>query len=214
MRSCAIFDLDGTIIDNSSEQVFLKYLLEGGELPLRYLSQWLFDFIRLRDLRQAKANKVYLKGLDYQHICNLAQICFTERLVDRISPKVFNLIESHRAEGQAIVILSGSLDLLVRYFYEHLKADLMVGYALEVVDGAITGHCVGLNPYGENKAKLVQELAEAHNFDLSKSYAYGNHHSDAHKLKRVGHPVAVNPDRKLRAIAAANNWQTEQFHIE
>ena len=87
MRSCAIFDLDGTIIDNSSERVFLKYLLEGGELPLRNLSQWLFDFIRLRDLRQAKANKVYLKGLDYQHIYNLAKVCFAEHLVDRISPE-------------------------------------------------------------------------------------------------------------------------------
>ena len=214
MRSCAVFDLDGTIIDNSSERVFLKYLLEGGELPLRYLSQWLFDFIRLRDLRQAKANKVYLKGLDYQHICNLAQICFTERLVDRISPKVFDLIESHRAEGRAVIILSGSLELLVRLFYEHLKADLMIGYALEVIEEEITGRGVGLNPYGENKAQLVQGLAEAHNFDLSESYAYGNHHSDAHKLKRVGHPVAVNPDRKLREIAAANDWQIEQFHVD
>ena len=214
MRSCAIFDLDGTIIDNSSERVFLKYLLEGGELPLRYLSQWLFDFIRLRDLRQAKANKVYLKELDYQHICNLAQICFTERLVDRISPKVFDLIESHRAEGRAVIILSGSLELLVRLFYEHLKADLMIGYALEVIEEEITGRGVGLNPYGENKAQLVQGLAEAHNFDLSESYAYGNHHSDAHKLKRVGHPVAVNPDRKLREIAAANDWQIEQFHVD
>ena len=214
MRSCAVFDLDGTIIDNSSERVFLKYLLERGELPLRNLSQWLLDFIRTRDLRQAKANKVYLKGLDYQHICDLAQICFTERLVERISPKVFDLIEFHRAEGRSIVILSGSLELLVRLFYEHLKADLMIGYALEVIEEKITARGVGLNPYGENKAKLVQELAETHNFDLSESYAYGNHHSDAHKLKRVGHPVAVNPDRKLREIASANDWQIEQFHIE
>ena len=214
MRSCAVFDLDGTIIDNSSERVFLKYLLERGELPLRNLSQWLFDFIRLRDLRQAKANKVYLKGLDYQHICDLAQTCFTECLVERISPKVFDLIESHRAEGRSIVILSGSLELLVQFFHEHLKANLMIGYTLEVVDGAITGRGVGLNPYGENKAKLVQELAEAHNFDLIESYAYGNHHSDAHKLKRVGHPVAVNPDRKLQEIASANGWQIEQFHTE
>ena len=214
MRSCAIFDLDGTIIDNSSERVFLKYLLESGELPFRNLSQWLLDFIRIQDLRQAKANKVYLKGLKYQHIHNLAQICFTERLVERISPKVFDLIESHRAEGRAVVILSGSLELLVQFFYEHLNADLMVGYALEVIEEEITGHGVGLNPYGENKAKLVQRLAETHNFDLSESYAYGNHHSDAHKLKRVGHPVAVNPDRKLREIAVANGWQIEQFHTD
>ena len=214
MRSCAVFDLDGTIIDNSSERVFLKYLLERGELPLRNLSQWLLDFIRTRDLRQAKANKVYLKGLDYQHICDLAQICFTECLVERISPKVFDLIEFHRTEGRTIVILSGSLELLVRFFYEHLKADLMIGYALEVIEEEITGRGVGLNPYGENKAKLVQELAEAHNFDLSESYAYGNHHSDAHKLKQVGHPVAVNPDRKLQEIASANDWQIEQFHTD
>ena len=214
MPSCAVFDLDGTIIDNSSERTFLKYLLESGELPFRNLSQWLLDFIRIQDLRQAKANKVYLKGLNYQHICNLAQTCFTERMVDRISPKVFDLIEFHRAEGRAIVILSGSLELLVQFFYEHLKADLMIGYTLEVIEEEITGHGVGLNPYGENKARLVQELAEAHNFDLSDSYAYGNHHSDAHKLKRVGHPVAVNPDRNLREIAAANNWQIEQFHID
>ena len=169
MRSCAIFDLDGTIIDNSSERVFLKYLLEGGELPLRYLSQWLFDFIRLRDLRQAKANKVYLKGLDYQHICNLAQICFTERLVDRISPKVFDLIESHRAEGASghCHFIRISWNFWYGYFYEHLKADLMIGYALEVIEEEITGRGVGLNPYGENKAQLVQGLAEAHNFDLS-----------------------------------------------
>ncbi len=214
MCSCAIFDLDGTIIDNSSERVFLKYLLEGGELPFCNLSQWLLDFIRFRDLRQAKANKVYLKGLDYQHIHNLAQICFTERLVERISPRVFDLIEFHRTEGRAIVILSGSLELLVRFFYEHLNADLMIGYALEVIEEEITGRCVGLNPYGENKATLVQRLAQTHNFDLTESYAYGNHHSDAHKLKQVGHPVVVNPDRKLREIAIVNNWQIEQFHVD
>lgn len=214
MRSCAVFDLDGTIIDNSSERVFLKYLLEAGELPFRNLSHWLLDFIRIRDLRQAKANKVYLKGLDYQHICNLAQTCFTEQLVERISPKVFDFIDFHRGEGRGIVILSGSLELLVRFFYEHLNADLMVGYTLEVVEEKITGRCVGLNPYGENKAKLVQSLAETHNFDLSESYAYGNHHSDAHKLNRVGYPVAINPDRKLQGIAAANGWRVEQFHAD
>ena len=134
-------------------------------------------------LRQAKANKVYLKGLDYHHIHNLAQICFTERLVERISPRVFDLIELHRAEGRAIVILSGSLELLVQFFHDHLKTDRMIGYALEVIEEEITGRCVGLNPYGENKARLVQELAETYNFDLSESYAYGNHYSDAHKLE-------------------------------
>ena len=212
MSSCAIFDLDGTIIDHSSEKVFLKYLLEQGEAPLPNLARWLLHFIRTGDLRQAKANKVYLRGLDYQHICQLARVCFIERLANRISPKVFDLIDFHRSKGRTVIILSGSLALLVKLFGDRLDADLMIGYQLEVVDGKITGQPAGANPYGEGKADFVKQLAEAHGFDLRDSYAYGNHYSDAHKLKLVGNPVAVNPDRRLRRIALANCWRIEQFH--
>ena len=214
MRSCAIFDLDGTIIDHSSEKVFLKYLLEQGEIPFRNLSHWAFDFMKTRNLRQAKANKTYLRGLRYQHVCNLAQTCFMERLADRISPKVLDLIEFHRANERTVIILSGSLALLVRFFRDCLGADLMIGYQLEVIDGRITSARVGLNPYGKNKANLVQQLAKTHGLHLSESYAYGNHYSDVHKLRLVGHPVAVNPDRKLRQIATAKGWQIERFHDE
>ena len=71
--------------------------------------------------------------------------------------------------------------------------------------GRFTGQRVGLHPYAENKAKLpAEQLAAEHGFDLSRSYAYGNHHTDAHKLALFGHPVAVNPDEKLRRIAREN----------
>jgi len=214
VRSCAIFDLDGTIIDNSSEKVFFKYLIEHGEIPIRNIVEWMAYLIKGRDLRAAKANKAYLRGLNDQHLRNLAQICFTDGLVHRISPRAHELMAFHRAEGRAIIILSGSLEILVRTFHSHLKTDLMIGYKLEVIDGCVTGRRVGLNPYGENKANFVRQLVEEHNFDLSRSYAYGNHYSDAHKLRLVGQPVAVNPDRKLREIAIANGWKIEWFHGE
>ena len=213
MRSCAIFDLDGTIIAHSSEKVFLKYLLEQGDIPVSNLLSWIGDFIKTRNLRQSKANKIYLRGLNYQYVCDQARTCFTERLVGQIFPQVVDLMESHRSAGRMIVILSGSLELLVRLFQAELKTDVMIGYALEVVDGHITGRRVGLNPYGENKAALVQRLAKEYDFDLNGSYAYGNHYSDVHHLQLVGHPVTVNPDRKLRQIAIANGWRSEQFHI-
>ena len=212
MRTCAIFDLDGTIINLSSEKIFLKYLLGHGEIPLSNLLSWVVNFIRSRNLRESKANKVYLRGLNYQHICEMAQICVAERLINRISPQVFECIEFHRTEGRTAIILSGSLEILIRMFHDYLKTDLMIGNVLEVVNGYITGRRLGSNCYGENKAILVQQLAKEHGFDLSQSYAYGNHYSDAHKLKLVGHPVAVNPDWKLRRIAAANGWWIEQFH--
>ena len=212
MRTCAIFDLDGTIINQSSERVFLKYLLANGEIPLSNLLSWTVYFIKSRNLRESKANKVYLRGLNYQHICDMAQLCVDERLINRISPRVFEHIGFHRAEGRTVIILSGSLEILIRLFHDYLKTDMMIGNALEVVNGYITGRRLGSNCYGENKAVIVQQLAKEHGFDLSQSYAYGNHYSDAHKLQLVGHPVAVNPDWKLRRIATANGWRIEQFH--
>ena len=55
--------------------------------------------------------------------------------------------------------------------------------------------------YRADKARAVQELAEREGIDLAASYAYSDSESDLPMLRLVGHPVAVNPDRELFAIA-------------
>ncbi len=47
--------------------------------------------------------------------------------------------------------------------------------------------------------------------DLAESYAYGDSYSDREFLESVGHPVAVNPDRALRRLAASQDWQVLQW---
>ena len=63
-KTCAIFDLDGTLIRLSSEQVFLTHLLNHGEIPIPNLLAWTANFFRVKSLPVAKSNKVYLRGLD------------------------------------------------------------------------------------------------------------------------------------------------------
>ena len=209
-KTCAIFDLDGTIIRLSSEQVFLRYLLSHGEPPIPNLSAWVSYLLRVKSLRAAKPNKIYLRGLEETHLHEIARRCFTETLRPSIAPHISELIYHHRAEGRTVILMSGSLSFLVQPFHKHFQTDLMVAHQLERVDGKFTGQRVGLHPYAENKAKLAQQLAAEHGFDLNRSYAYGNHHTDAHKLKLFGHPVAVNPDRALRRIATNNSWHIEE----
>ena len=209
-KTCAIFDLDGTIIRLSSEQVFLRYLLDQGEIPIPNLLAWASNFLKVKSLSVAKANKIHLRGLEQARLHEIAQRCFVEALCPSIAPHIVKLISAHRAKGRTVILMSGSLSFLVQPFHEHFQTDLMVSHRLEVVDGRFTGRRVGLHPYAENKAKLTQQLAGEHGFDLSASYAYGNHHTDAHKLELFGHPVAVNPDRKLRQIAMEKGWQIEK----
>ena len=212
MRTCAIFDLDGTIIDNSSEKTFVGYLLRRREISLVNLASWALYLFKTRRLHAAKMNKVYLSNKDYSHIQRLAKKCFHEKLVQHISKRAVDLIKMHKEQGRVVVLLSGSLDILVANFKEYLGMDLMIGHSLERKDGIITGRTTGLQPYKKNKAILVKQLAEKYGLDLGNSYAYGNNYSDAHKLSLVKHPVAVNPDRKLRRIANENGWAIEMFH--
>ena len=209
-KTCAIFDLDGTIIRLSSEQVFLTYLLNHGEIPISNLLAWTSNFLRVKSLSVAKPNKVYLRGLEQDHIYEIARRCFVDTLRASIAPHISELIYAHHAEGRTVILMSGSLSFLVQPFHEYFQTDMMVAHELEVVDGRFTGQRIGLHPFAENKAKLAQHLATEHGFDLSASYAYGNHHTDAYKLELFGHPVAVNPDRQLRRIAMEKDWHIEE----
>ena len=55
-------------------------------------------------------------------------------------------------------------------------------------------------------AGRIRELAEEHGYDLSASYAYSDSFTDLPMLELVGHPVAVNPDGELRAVATERGW--------
>ncbi len=211
-KTCAVFDLDGTIIGLSSEQVFLTYLLEHGEIPILNLLAWIANFLQVRHLPQAKSNKMHLRGLEETRLRDIARTCFVASLRDNISPRIPELMRFHREEGRTIVLMSGSLELLVKPFHEHFRTDMLIAHELEVVDGKFTGRRIGLHPYAQNKGKLALQLAETHAFDLAGSYAYGNHHTDVHKLALFGHPVAVNPDRRLQQIATERGWEVQWFH--
>ena len=212
MRACAVFDLDGTIIDNSSENVFFREMFERGMLPFGNLVSWVTYLIKTTNLRRTKANKVYLRGLDFQDVYKIAKFCVDEYLIDHISPRFFDLMKWHRDNERMVFILSGSLKILVSVLGERLEVDQAMGNTLEIKDGKICGQLTGANLYAENKAIADKQLVQKYNLDLNRSYAYGNHHSDHYKLQLFGNPVAVNPDRGLRQISLANNWQIEMFH--
>ncbi len=77
--------------------------------------------------------------------------------------------------------------------------------------GAYTGEVSAEHPYGEEKAALACRFAREHGVDLSRSYGYADHHSDAPFLRLFGYPVCVNPTPRLRTLAAAAGWAVEEW---
>ncbi|HUG85076.1 MAG TPA: hypothetical protein VMM13_10950, partial [Euzebya sp.] len=55
-------------------------------------------------------------------------------------------------------------------------------------------------------------LATEQGYDLAQSYSYSDSASDLPMMQMVGHPVAVNPDRPLMAIAHRRGWPVVEFN--
>jgi HAD superfamily hydrolase (TIGR01490 family) len=121
-----------------------------------------------------------------------------------------NLVEQHRARGEKVYIVSATLQEIVQHIADDLGFDGAIGSTCEVVDGVYTGRSLRA-AHGEGKAEAVRQLAAEEGLDLDASTAYSDSYSDVPFLEAVGHPVAANPDKKLRRIAHERGWPVLDF---
>ena len=214
-KTIAAFDIDGTILPgNSAERIFIKYLIGKGELRLadgvRYAA-YLVKKLSGGWIGATKGNKYYLKGKNTARIGSLAEMCFHEEISPLISERARGKIEEHRARGEEIVLLSGTLDVLLERFSEHLRADHAHGSNLMVSDGRFTGEIEGLYPYGTAKADIVKQYYDSDSYDLSASSAFANHPTDLAFLELFGHKFLANPEPRFAEEARSRGIDILEF---
>jgi HAD superfamily hydrolase (TIGR01490 family) len=110
-------------------------------------------------------------------------------------------------------IVSGALQEVVDGVARSLGFDGAVGSRAEIADGVYTGR-LERRLFGQAKADILEEIAAAESLDLEASTAYSDSYTDLAFLERVGNPVAVNPDRELRKVAAARGWPVRRFRTK
>jgi HAD superfamily hydrolase (TIGR01490 family) len=216
--SAAFFDLDKTIIATSSTLALGRSLYAAGLIGRRDVIKGAYarliyhlgevDHDRMERMRRDVARTV--AGWDADRV----RAVIEEDLVDLIDPLVYDeaaaLIESHHADGRAVVIVSSSGEEIVRPIGELIGADHVVASRSVIEDGRYTGK-VEFYAYGPHKAEAMRTLAAEHGWDLAASYAYTDSFTDLPMLEAVGHPHAVNPDRSLRREAVARGWPVLDF---
>ncbi len=129
-------------------------------------------------------------------------------VLPRLYPRMLKLAYQHQDTGQPVYIVTAAAHELAEVLAHVMAFDGAIGSQLsEVVDGRYTGRATGAFLYGEAKAQAIRAIAAREGLDLSTCYAYSDSASDLPMLSAVGHPVAVNPDAELEAIARAQGWE-------
>jgi HAD superfamily hydrolase (TIGR01490 family) len=215
-KIAAFFDVDGTLVRPPSlEWRFIAFLLGRDELTTRHIARWLVHYARTMvpdPHGAALSNKRYLSGLraslaaDWeQSLADDALSCYRAAL-ERIS--------WHWSEGHRVFLVSGTLDCLAEVLARQLSGPVEISATqLEVRGGCWTGRMAGAHLSGEEKGRVVRNLAARFGLSLWDSYAYGNSMSDLPMLDSVGRRVAVNPSRRFRQIASHEGWPISDWRL-
>jgi HAD superfamily hydrolase (TIGR01490 family) len=217
-RAAAFFDLDRTVIRRSSVLALAPSFRRYGvisRLDLVKSAFWQVLFV----MRGVSAKRVQSASEDGMKVLNGFSVEDMRRLVgDAMEPVLrplvydepLRLLQSHRERGERVYIVSATLQEIVEHIADDLGFDGALGSTCEIVDGVYTGRSIRAL-HGEHKAVALRELAVREGIDLIASTAYSDSYSDVPFLEAVGHPVAANPDRKLRRIARERDWPVVDF---
>lgn len=218
MAGAAFFDLDRTLIRRSSALALAgsfrdRGVISRGQLARAALWQILFvargaDTHAVR--RVADEGIALLRGFSVRDLQELVAEAMEPVLKPLVYAEPLALVERHRALGQPVYIVSAALQEIVDALAEELEFDGGVGSLGEVEAGVFTGRVLRACHH-EGKADALDELAARDGIDLEASTAYSDSASDLPFLEAVGNPVAVNPDRELRAIALERGWPVLEF---
>lgn len=215
----AFFDLDKTVLARSSVLAFGREMYRDGLVSRTTLLKGLYaqivyslvgaDHDQMEQMRTALLELT--KGWEAERVDRIVRETMDDVIVPIVYREALDLFEDHRWAFRDLWLVSSSGEEIVRPIAEHLGIPNVVATRSRVDEEGRYDGTLAFYAYGPHKATAIRQIAEARGYDLDRSYAYTDSVTDLPMLHTVGNPVAVNPDRELRAAARAMGWEIRDF---
>ncbi len=212
----ALFDLDHTLLPIDSDYAWGEFTLEigwcdpghfksrndeffahyqAGTLDVHAYVRFATEAIRLRGEQQALA----------------AREQFLQRVIaPAIQPQALDLVARHRDAGDQVVIVTATNEFVTRPIAERFGVQELIAVNLQRdASGWITGEIEGVPSMRAGKVTRMAQWLAQRGLDWADVDAtfYSDSMNDLPLLEQVRHPVATNPDSRLRQVAAERGWR-------
>jgi HAD superfamily hydrolase (TIGR01490 family) len=208
----AIFDLDNTLLAGDSDYLWGAYLTEHGIVDgeaferenERFYREYregtldIFEFLRF-SLRPLRDNEP-------ADLLRWREAFVREKIDPIILPAARDLVRSHRERGDTLLIITATNEFVTGPIAERLRVPNLIATVPAREGDRYTGEVQGIPAYREGKVQRLEAWLREMGADLRDSAFYSDSHNDIPLLERVDHPVAVDPDGRLRRHAAASGW--------
>ncbi|NBS08037.1 MAG: HAD family hydrolase [Betaproteobacteria bacterium] len=215
LESICLFDLDHTLLPLDSDHAWGEFTTRLGWTDAQTFAQRNDDFYRqyqqgeldihayVRFATQA-ARQRGLKASAEAH-----QAFMREVIGPAIRPQATALVQRHREQGDRLLIVTATNEFVTAPIAQAFGIDTLIAVQLERdPSGELTGRITGTPSFGVGKVVRLQQWLENQGLTWSgiRSTFYSDSINDLPLLEKVNHPVATNPDARLRTLAQERGW--------
>ncbi len=216
----ALFDLDHTLIPIDSDHswgVFTTTI--GWTDPVAFQRQndaFFADYragtLDIQDYVRFATEAIRRHGAAHSHAAHRQ---FMQQVVlPAITPQARSLVEQHRQAGDALVIVTATNEFVTAPIAQAFGVHELIAVELERElssdgPGWFNGRIKGVPSAREGKVtRVTQWLGERGlGWDDVQTTFYTDSINDLALMESVTHPVATNPDTRLRALAVERGWR-------
>ncbi|APT93599.1 phosphoserine phosphatase [Corynebacterium phocae] len=218
--AAAFFDVDNTLIQGSSMVVFALGLARRKFITLSDIAPIAWKQLKFRISGNENAKDVargrvqaleFIKGHSVAEMVRLCEEIVDETMADRAYRGTRDLARLHLEAGQQVWLVTATPVQVAQVLARKFGFTGALGTVAEVKDGKFTGRLVGDILHGPGKKHAVAALATIEGLDLERCTAYSDSVNDVPMLSMVGTAVAINPDSKLRRMAAERGWLVRDY---
>ena len=221
----ALFDLDHTLLPLDSDY-------EWGAFTIRLGWNDPVEFARRNDAFYAHYQAGTLDVHDYVRFATeavrvqgpeaagAAHAQFMREVISpAITPQALALVRQHQAAGDDVLIVTATNEFVTRPIAHALgvaDAGLLAVQLARDGTGWYTGEIEGVATMREGKVQRMDQWLAARQLgwaDVDSTF-YSDSINDVPLLERVNHPVATNPDPRLRALAQERGWRILDLFAE
>jgi len=212
----ALFDLDHTLIPMDSDFEWGQFTVRLGwrdEGSFSQANQVFYDQYKVGTLDIAEYIRFATAAIR-EHGMSKSVAAHAQYMSEVVQKNIQNqalaLVRQHQAAGDEVVIVTATNEFVTRPIADAFGVKHLIAIELERdASGLPTGEIKGVPSFREGKvARVEQWLAQrgATWESVAQSTFYSDSINDLPLLEKVTHPVATNPDDRLRAVAEARGW--------
>jgi HAD superfamily hydrolase (TIGR01490 family) len=216
-----LFDLDNTLLPLDSDYEWGQFLCRAGAVEREAFTARNDAFYQqyvagtLNPVEYLEFAFGTLKRFPRVQLDDWHNQFMQEVIQPAIRDEARELIESHRAAGDLLVIITATNRFVTGPIAQAFGVEHLIAAEPEIsATGEITGRLIGEPPFGAGKVTQLQHWLRSLDKTLSdfeRSTFYSDSQNDIPLLSVVTHPVATNPNAALARHAETHGWPVLQL---